>query len=91
MSTDAYHLLTGERVWEQPWPSHDASMLAQETVELVVQVNGKLRGHIQVPANATREDIERIALESEAVRKFTDGQKIKKVIVVPGRLVNVVI
>ncbi len=84
-------LRPGTQLLDQPWPAVDAGALLQDTVELVVQVNGKLRGHIQVPANATREDIERIALESEAVRKFTDGQKIKKVIVVPGRLVNVVI
>jgi len=57
----------------------------------VVQVNGKLRGHVFVPANATREQIEAFALGDETVAKFVAGQKPKKVVVVPGRLVNVVV
>jgi len=56
-----------------------------------VQVNGKLRGHIRVPAAATRADIEAAALADETVVRFLDGQAPKKVIVVPGRLVNVVV
>ena len=84
-------LRPGTKWLDQRWPAVDANALVQDTVELVVQVNGKLRGHIQVPSNATKEEIERLALESEAVRKFVGDQKIKKVIVVPGRLVNVVI
>jgi len=69
----------------------DVKLLVQDQIELVVQVNGKLRGHIQVPANATREQIESAALAHEAVIKFTNGQKPRKVVVVPGRLVNVVV
>ena len=57
----------------------------------MVQVNGKLRGHILVPTSASREQIEGFALASESVQKFVNGQKPKKVVVVPGKLVNVVV
>ena len=63
----------------------------QDQIELVIQVNGKLRGHLRVPANASRDEIERAAVNCEAVLRFTNGQKARKVVVVPGRLVNVVV
>ena len=69
----------------------DPAALVQDSIQLVVQVNGKLRGHLQVPASATREQIEAFALKDEAVQKYVNGQKPKKVVVVPGRLVNVVV
>lgn len=84
-------LRPGTKLIDQPWPAVDPAALVQDTVELVVQVNGKLRGHIQVSSTASREDIERDALASDAVRKFSNGQKPRKVVVVPGRLVNVVV
>jgi leucyl-tRNA synthetase len=84
-------LRPGTRLFDQPWPTVDQSALVQDEIELVVQVNGKLRGHIRVPAAATREGIEAAALADETVVKFLNGQKPKKVIVVPGRLVNVVV
>jgi leucyl-tRNA synthetase len=84
-------LRPGTRLLDQPWPGVDASALVQDSIQLVVQVNGKLRGHVSVPANATREQIEATALRDETVLKFMAGQKPKKVVVVPGRLVNVVV
>jgi leucyl-tRNA synthetase len=63
----------------------------QDEIELMLQVSGKLRGSIVVPAAASKEEIEKIAVSSEVVVKFAAGAAIKKVIVVPGRLVNVVI
>jgi leucyl-tRNA synthetase len=84
-------LRPGTRLLDQPWPTVDAAALVQDTVELVIQVNGKLRGHLQVPSGASKEAIEAAAIASEAVLKFTNGQKPKKVVVVPGRLVNVVV
>jgi leucyl-tRNA synthetase len=63
----------------------------QDEIELVLQVNGKHRGSIRVPRDASRETIERTALESPNVQKHIAGQQIKKVIVVPGRLVNIVV
>ncbi|HWH41908.1 MAG TPA: leucine--tRNA ligase [Usitatibacter sp.] len=84
-------LRPGTRLLDQPWPAVDATALVQDSIQLVVQVNGKLRGHVHVPANATREQIEAFALRDETVAKFVAGQKPKKVVVVPGRLVNVVV
>jgi leucyl-tRNA synthetase len=74
-----------------PWPTSDPLALEQDEIELVLQVNGKLRGHMRAPKAAGREQIERLALAHEAVAKFTGGQTVKKVVVVPGRLVNVVV
>jgi leucyl-tRNA synthetase len=73
------------------WPSVDESALLRDEIELVLQVNGKLRGAVLVPANASKQDIEQAALASEAFQKQAQGAAPKKVIVVPGRLVNVVI
>ena len=74
----------------QPWPSFDEAHLVESTIEMAVQVNGKLRDRIQIPADIDKADIERIALESENVQRHTDGKSVKKVIVIPGKLVNIV-
>jgi leucyl-tRNA synthetase len=84
-------LRPGTDLLDQPWPLVDANALVQDSVELVIQVNGKLRGHLHVPATASRDEIEKAAMSHEAVLKFTNGQPPKKVVVVPGRLVNVVV
>jgi len=84
-------LRPGTRLLDQPWPSVDASALVQDSIELVVQVNGKLRSHIRVATSASKEHIEAVALGDETVQKFVNGQTPKKVVVVPGRLVNVVV
>jgi leucyl-tRNA synthetase len=84
-------LRPGTRLLDQPWPEVDRSALVQDTIELVLQVNGKLRGHVTVPAAAAKEEIERIALASDAAVKFMEGKPAKKVVVVPGRLVNIVV
>ncbi|WP_144731340.1 leucine--tRNA ligase [Extensimonas perlucida] len=76
---------------DAPWPQVDPSALVQDEVELVLQVNGKLRGAIQVPAQADKAAIEQIALASEAFQKHAQGAAAKKVVVVPGRLVNIVV
>ncbi|WP_349571239.1 leucine--tRNA ligase [Azotobacter salinestris] len=77
-------------VIDAAWPAVDESALVQDTLTLVVQVNGKLRGEIQVPAGASREEIEAAARANENVLRFTEGLTIRKVIVVPGKLVNIV-
>ncbi len=76
---------------DAPWPRADEAALLQDEITLMLQVNGKLRGAIVVAAHASREEIERAAVESEAVRKIADGVRVRKVVVVPGRLVNVVL
>jgi leucyl-tRNA synthetase len=78
-------------VMRERWPAVDESALVQEEVELVLQVNGKLRGHMRAPKSAGRGELERLALAHDAVTRFTNGQAVKKVVVVPGRLVNVVV
>ncbi|HXZ55742.1 MAG TPA: leucine--tRNA ligase [Burkholderiales bacterium] len=85
-----YHQIMGD-IDKGPWPEVDRSALEQDEIELVLQVNGKLRGHMKAPKAAGREQIERLALAHEAVARFTGGQAVKKVVVVPGRLVNVVV
>ena len=91
----------GHELWQQlghedaliyaAWPTVDAAAIVRDTVELVVQVNGKLRARVDVPADADREAIEKAALDDANVQRFVDGKDIRKVIVVPGRLVNVVV
>ncbi len=76
---------------DAPWPQVDAAALAQDEIELVLQVNGKLRGKIIVPANADRAAIESAAKAAPEVAKHAAGAAVKKVVVVPGRLVNVVV
>ena len=81
----------GTDILDAPWPVVDDAALVRDEIDLVVQVNGKHRGSITVPNGASREAIERLVLESPNVRKHSAGQTVKKVIVVPGRLVNIVV
>jgi leucyl-tRNA synthetase len=74
----------------QPWPTFDPALLVEDTLEIPVQVNGKLRDRIRVPADATRADLETAARAAERVQPFLEGLTIRKVIVVPGKLVNLV-
>ncbi len=76
---------------DAPWPVVDPLALEQDEIELVVQVNGKLRGSMRIQKAATQGEIEASALKLEAVAKFTNGKPPRKVIVVPGRLVNIVV
>ncbi len=76
---------------DAPWPEPDAAALEQDEIEMVVQVNGKLRGSIRVPKAAGKDAIETLALADEGVKRHTEGKPVKKVIVVPGKLVNVVV
>ena len=77
-------------VIDAAWPVQDDSALVQDTLQLVIQVNGKLRGQIDMPASASREEVEAAARINENVLRFTEGLTIRKVIVVPGKLVNIV-
>ena len=80
-----------EAIVNVAWPEIDESALVQDKVELMVQVNGKLRSKISVAADANKDMIEALALADENVQRFIDGNDIRKVIVVPGRLVNIVV
>jgi len=83
--------LTGEaEVTDHPWPVCDEAALARDSIEMVVQVNGKVRARMEVAANLDRAAIEASALAQNNVRKFIEGNTLRKVIVVPGKLVNIV-
>ncbi|MHC8413229.1 leucine--tRNA ligase [Pseudomonas sp. Hz4] len=91
ISHELWHQLGhAEPVIDAGWPVLDESALVQDSLQLVIQVNGKLRGHIEMPASASREEVEAAARANENVLRFVDGLTIRKVIVVPGKLVNIV-
>ena len=73
------------------WPTFDPALLIDDQVTLAIQVNGKLRGTIAVAVNAARDEIEKLAMAESNVAKFLEGQTVKKVIVVPGKIVNIVV
>ena len=83
--------LRGRDIFDAGWPQPDEAALKQAEMELVLQVNGKMRGSIRVPSEASRAQIEKLTLSSAIVQKYIAGQGVKKVVVVPGRLVNVVV
>ncbi|MEK6685377.1 MAG: leucine--tRNA ligase [Pseudomonadota bacterium] len=84
-------LKPGTELFDQPWPQANSAAMVQDEIKLIVQVNGKLRGQINVAKDAGKEAIETAALANEQVQRFIEGQTVKKIIVVPGRLINIVI
>jgi leucyl-tRNA synthetase len=80
-----------ESIHTQPWPKYNESALVADEITLVVQINGKKRADLQVPAQANKAELENYARESETVQRHLEGKEIKKVIVVPGKLVNFVV
>ncbi|VDG99728.1 Leucine--tRNA ligase [Lysinibacillus sphaericus] len=98
MSPITPHL--AEELWEKlghegtityvPWPTYDAEKLVDDTVEIAVQINGKVRAKLEVDKDITKEELEKAALSNEEVQKWIDGKELKKVIAIPGRLVNIV-
>ncbi len=91
VASEVYELLTGERMWEQPWPMADPELLESDTFELVCQVNGKVRDRVPAPASASREELEALARAQPNVQAHVDGHEVVKAIVVPGKLVNLVV
>jgi leucyl-tRNA synthetase len=91
LGSEAYERLTGRRVWEEPWPVADQQMLVADSFELVCQVNGKVRDRVQAPADADRGALEELALATPGVQQYVQGHEVVKVVVVPGKLVNVVV
>ena len=75
----------------QPWPKVDAAATVEDTITVPVQVNGKLRDRIELPADVSEEDAKAAAIASEGAQKFIEGKEIRKVIYIPGRLVNIVV
>jgi leucyl-tRNA synthetase len=88
---DAYERLTGRRVWEEPWPDADPAFLAEDTFQLVVQVNGKLRDRVAAPSGASKDELLTLARGLENVQVHVNGKETVKEIFVPGKLVNLVV
>ena len=76
---------------QQPWPTVDETLISDATITMPIQVNGKRRGQLEVQKDLELSEIQNLALATEAVQRALDGASPKKVIVVPGRIVNVVI
>jgi leucyl-tRNA synthetase len=91
IASEVYERLTGTRVWEQPWPVADPAYLSADTFELVCQVNGKVRDRVEADTGADRDTLEALALAAPGVQAHLEGREIVKVIVVPGKLVNIVV
>lgn len=91
VAEELWSRLGHERLWEQPWPVADPAMLEREEVEIVLQVNGKLRDRLQVPASISEEELVARARASERVQTHLNGGEPRKTIVVPGKLVNFVV
>jgi len=92
LTEELWHALGNqESVHHQSWLEADPDALTVDEINLVIQIKGKTRGTIPVPANASREELENYARESDAAKRYLEGKEVKKVIVVPGKLVNFVV
>jgi leucyl-tRNA synthetase len=91
LGSEVFEMLTGRRVWEEPWPEADPSLLARDEIQLVVQVNGKLVDRLPAPSTASQEELEELARGSDKLAARLDGGEIVKTVVVPGKLVNFVV
>jgi leucyl-tRNA synthetase len=91
IAEELWERLGHERLWEQPWPEADPALLARETFELVIQVNGKVRDRVQVAADTPEQELIELAKASARVQAHLDGKTIRQTIVVPRKLVNLVV
>jgi len=91
IAEELWERLGHERLWEEPWPEPDPAMLERETFELVVQVNGRVRARVEVGVDLSEDELVARAKELPRVRSHLDGKPVRKAIVVPGRLVNLVV
>ena len=91
LGAEVYEMMTGRRVWEEPWPEADPALLARDEIQLVVQVNGKLVDRLAAPSSASQDELEELARGSGKLATRLDGGEIVKTVVVPGKLVNFVV
>ena len=91
VAEELWERLGHERLWEQPWPAADPALLEVDVVEIVVQVNGRIRDRLQVSPQLPEEEVVALARSSERVRAYLDGGEAVRTVVVPGKLVNFVI
>jgi len=78
-------------IHNQPWPKYDPKLVKEETIQLVIQINGKVRDKIEVKANISEDKAKKLTLGREKVKRWIEGKEIKKVIFVPGKLINIVV
>jgi len=91
LSEELWSLLGHEKtITYATWPTYDESKLVESTVQIVLQVNGKVRSHAEVAKDMGKDELEKLALADEIVKEFSDGKTIRKVIAIPGKLVNIV-
>ena len=90
LACELWERLGGERLWEEPWPTAEPAMLVTAETTYAIQVNGRVRGEVTVPADAPREELLARARDVPNVRTHIDEERVVKEIVVPGRLVNLV-
>jgi leucyl-tRNA synthetase len=91
LASEVFEMMTGRRVWEEPWPEADPALLEREEIQLVVQVNGKLIDRLPAPSTASQDELEELARGSDKLAARLDGGEIVKTVVVPGKLVNFVV
>jgi leucyl-tRNA synthetase len=91
LGSEVFEMITGRRVWEEPWPVADPALLARDEIQLVVQMNGKLIDRLPAPASASQQELEELARGSDKLAARLNGKQIVKAIVVPGKLVNFVV
>jgi len=91
VAEELWQALGHARLWEQPWPEADPTLLERDTFELVVQVNGRVRDRFEVEAGLAEDELVARALQSERVQAHVDGKQVRKTVVVPGKLVNLVV
>jgi leucyl-tRNA synthetase len=91
VAEELWERLGHERLWDEPWPVADAALLERDTFELVVQVNGKVRERLEVPSTLSDDELVEQATASPRVRAFLDGKQVRRAIVVPRKLVNLVV
>jgi leucyl-tRNA synthetase len=91
IAEELWERLGHERLWESPWPEADPALLEETTFELVVQVNGRVRDRLQVPADLSEDELVALAKDSPKVRAHMDGGEVRQTIVVPRKLVNLVV
>ena len=91
IAEELWSLLGGERLWCEPWPEADAAFLTHDTLEIAVQVNGKLRGRFSAPAGSSDDELSGLARALPNVASHLQGHELVRVIVVPGKLVNFVV
>jgi leucyl-tRNA synthetase len=91
LASEVYELMVGRRVWEEPWPEAEQDLLVSDEVEIAIQVNGKLRDTMEVPASTAPDDLKALARSRPRVQAHLDGRSVVKEVVVPGRLVNFVV